>query len=105
MHEERLPDLNELFQAKARLGIMTLLSSLGSSDFTTLKLQLELTDGNLSSHLRVLEDAGYIEVEKKFVNRKPKTLAHLTREGRKDFLTYLEQLETIIGMARQGKDN
>ena len=104
MSEERIPELNELFQTKARLGIMTLLSSLGTVDFSSLKSQLELTDGNLSSHLRVLENAGYIDLKKSFVNRKPKTVYRLTTQGQEAFLIYLEQLETIISMARQWQD-
>jgi DNA-binding MarR family transcriptional regulator len=103
MHEEIFKNLNELFQAKARLGIMTVLTSMGDSDFSSLKSQLGLTDGNLSSHLRVLEDAGYIEVEKKFVKRKPKTICRITSSGREAFLGYLKQLEIIIRMTRQEK--
>lgn len=96
-----IPNLNELFQAKARLGIMTVLTAMGDSDFFTLKHQLGLTDGNLSVHLRVLEEAGYIQIEKKFEKRKPKTTCRLTPAGRKAFLHYLKQLEQIIQLARK----
>jgi DNA-binding MarR family transcriptional regulator len=96
-----IPNLNELFQAKARLGIMTVLTALGDSDFFTLKHQLGLTDGNLSVHLRVLEEAGYIQIEKKFVKRKPKTSCRLTSAGREAFRQYLQQLEQIIQLTRQ----
>ncbi|NLW10284.1 MAG: transcriptional regulator [Firmicutes bacterium] len=101
MNDGLIPNLNELFQAKARLGIMTVLTSMGESDFLTLKHQLGLTDGNLSVHLRVLEEAGYIEIEKKFVKRKPKTTCRLTPAGREAFLHYLKQLEQIIQLARK----
>lgn len=101
MNDGLIPNLNELFQAKARLGIMTVLTSMGESDFLTLKNQLGLTDGNLSVHLRVLEEAGYIEIEKKFVKRKPKTTCRLTPAGREAFLHYLKQLEQIIQLARK----
>lgn len=101
MNEEILKNLNELFQAKARLGIMTILTSMGDSDFSSLKSHLGLTDGNLSAHLRVLEDAGYIAIEKKFINRKPKTFCRVTPSGREAFLSYLKQLETIIRMVEQ----
>jgi len=101
MNDGLIPNLNELFQAKARLGIMTVLTSMGKSDFLTLKHQLGLTDGNLSVHLRVLEEAGYIEIEKKFVKRKPKTTCRLTPAGREAFLHYLKQLEQIIQLARK----
>lgn len=101
MNDGLIPNLNELFQAKARLGIMTVLTSMGESDFLTLKHQLGLTDGNLSVHLRVLEEAGYIAIEKKFVKRKPKTTCRLTPAGREAFLHYLKQLEQIIQLARK----
>lgn|SRR5690554_3211341 len=101
MDKELFQNLNELFQAKARLGIMTILTSIGGSDFTSLKSHLGLTDGNLSVHLRVLEDAGYIKIEKKFVKRKPKTYCHLTSKGREAFSLYLKQLETIIRMVER----
>lgn len=100
MHDGLIKNLNELFQAKARLGIMTVLTSMGDSDFSSLKAQLGLTDGNLSAHLRVLEDAGYIRIEKKFVKRKPKTICRLTPSGQQAFLHYLKQLEQIIQLAR-----
>ena len=101
MDEQILKDLNEVFQAKARLGIMTVLTTTGESDFSALKSLLGLTDGNLSAHLRVLEEAGYLEVEKKFVGRRPKTLYRLTPSGREAFAAYLRQLEAIIRMVDQ----
>ena len=102
MRDGLIHNLNDIFQAKARLGIMTVLLSVGDSDFLTLKEHLGLTDGNLSAHLRVLEEAGYIQVEKKFVKRKPKTTYRLTPAGREAFLHYLKQLEQIIQWARGG---
>ncbi|HEX3048108.1 MAG TPA: transcriptional regulator [Bacillota bacterium] len=104
MNNDILTSLNELFQTKARLGIMTTLATMEECDFSTLKSHLELTDGNLSAHLRVLEEAGYLAVEKKFVNRKPKTLYRLTEPGREAFLTYLRQLAAIIRMVDQERD-
>ena len=101
MHDELFKNLNELFQAKARLGIMTVLTAMGDCDFSSLKAQLGLTDGNLSTHLRVLEEAGYLQLEKKFIKRKPKTYCRLTPTGREAFRLYLEQLELIIRLARQ----
>jgi DNA-binding transcriptional ArsR family regulator len=96
-------DLNEVFQAKARLGIMSLLVTVGEADFSTLKSSLDLTDGNLSAHLRVLEEAGYIEVEKKFVHRKPKTVCQATAAGKDAFLRHLNRLEEIIRMVNEGE--
>ena len=101
MHEGLFQNLNEIFQATTRLGIMTVLTAMGDSDFSSIKKQLGLTDGNLSAHLRVLEEAGYIQIEKKFVKRKPKTICRLTTAGREAFRQYLQQLEQIIQLARQ----
>ena len=103
MNDGLIQNLNELFQAKARLGIMTVLASMGGERFLTIKKQLGLTDGNLSAHLRVLEEAGYIEIEKEFVNRKPKTTCRMTPAGREAFLHYLKELERIIQLARKGE--
>ena len=95
-----LQGIDELFHAKARLGIMTLLvAEGGTSDFTPLKAQLQLTDGNLGAHLRVLEDAGYIEVLKSFQGRRPRTTCRLTDRGREAFQKYLQKLESLILMA------
>lgn len=96
-----VPDIDETFHAPARLGIMTLLIQDGSSDFATLKRSLGLTDGNLGAHIRVLEHGGYIEVEKKFEGRKPRTICRVTTSGRRAFARYLDALERVIGMARR----
>jgi len=96
--EDLFQNLNELFQNRARLGIMTYLLTLGESSFTTLKQKLSLTDGNLSAHLRTLEEAGYLEVEKGFAGRKPRTLYRVTILGKEAFLAYLSRLEDVIRM-------
>jgi DNA-binding MarR family transcriptional regulator len=93
--------IDETFHAPARLGIMTLLLQDGSSDFATLKRSLGLTDGNLGAHIRVLEQGGYIEVEKKFEGRRPRTICRVTPSGRRAFARYLDALERVIGMARR----
>lgn len=103
MDHELLGDLNDIFQSKARLGIMTLLISMGPSDFVSLKSQLQLTDGNLGAHIRVLEEAGYLQVEKSFVGRKPRTACQITDQGREAFLKYLKQLEEVIKMVNSEK--
>jgi DNA-binding MarR family transcriptional regulator len=96
---DALPDLDEVFHARARLGIMTLLAASGSTDFTSLKSQLGLTDGNLGAHVRVLEDHGYVGVTKSFNGRKPRTTLKLTPHGRRAFRDYLAKLEAVIKMA------
>jgi DNA-binding MarR family transcriptional regulator len=75
---------------------MTILAINDESDFTSLKKQLEVSDGNLGAHMNVLENAGYIKVEKSFVNRRPKTTYKITEPGRKAFGEHLKQLEAII---------
>jgi DNA-binding MarR family transcriptional regulator len=93
--------IDETFHAPARLGIMTLLLQEGASNFPTLKKTLGLTDGNLGAHIRVLEQAGYIEVEKRFEGRKPQTVCRVTPSGRRAFARYLDALERVIEMARR----
>lgn len=92
--------IDGVIHARARLGIMTVLTSLGTVDFRTLKSQLGLTDGNLGAHLRVLEDAGYVEVAKGYGGRKPRTTCRMTPAGRRAFTKYLEGLESVIRLAR-----
>jgi len=88
--------LNKIFESKIRLGIMSVLVANGSADFATLKSLLELTDGNLASHTRSLEDAGYIRCEKKFVGRKPNTTYIVTEEGRNAFAAHIDALERFL---------
>lgn len=88
--------LNKIFESKIRLGIMSVLVANGSADFATLKSLLELTDGNLASHTRNLEEAGYIRCVKKFVGRKPNTTYIVTEEGRKAFAAHVDALENFL---------
>jgi DNA-binding MarR family transcriptional regulator len=81
---------------KARLGIMSTLLALGEADFKLLKETLSLSDGNLSTHLALLEERGYITVRKEFRGRKPRTTAQPTDSGRAAFQEYLSALERII---------
>jgi|SRR5690554_1397979 len=96
MGEDILKNYNEVFQIKARMGIMTVLLSEEESDFNTLKFFLNLTDGNLASHIRVLEEKGYVQVEKKFVDRKPKTIYRAMPKGKEEFRKHLEQMKSVI---------
>ena len=97
MAEKVIAELDDIIHSKIRLGVMSILMTAESAQFTYLKEVLEATEGNLSVHLKKLEDAGYIKVEKKFVRRKPQTLLKITSKGRKAFEKYLEVLEKIIG--------
>ena len=89
--------LDRVLHEKARLGILTsLLSRPEGLAFNDLKSLCALTDGNLSRHLRVLEEEGLLKVEKGFEGRKPKTRCHMTVQGRQRFLAYLEVLERVV---------
>ena len=91
-----LENINKAFESRARLGIMSVLMVEERVDFSTLKETLHLTDGNLASHLRALEEAGYLQVEKQFVGRKPNTTYEATDTGRKAFNSHLNALEQLI---------
>ena len=88
--------LNKNFDSRVRLGIMATLVVNDWVDFNQLKLLLNLTDGNLASHLTALEKVGYIEVRKEFVSRKPKTSYQITEEGRQAFTAHLNAVESLI---------
>jgi DNA-binding MarR family transcriptional regulator len=88
--------IDEVIHGRVRLGVMAYLSGAGSADFNTLKARLQATDGNLSAHLRKLEDAGFVTVEKTFVNRKPLTTLTLTPAGRKAFSAYLDAIGKLV---------
>jgi len=95
-----MPELDEIIHQPARLRIMAALTSLGPHeqvDFGFLKDKLALTDGNLGAHLRALEDAGYIAVEKTFVARRPKTFVAASKPGRKAFAVHVAALQSILG--------
>ena len=91
--------LNEIIHQTVRLRIMAALVILEPTDevdFTYLRNLLEVTDGNLGAHLRKLEEAGYINVNKTFVERKPRTYISATAEGRKVFKEHVAALESIL---------
>ena len=89
--------IDDVIHGRVRLGIMAVLSGVDSADFTTLKTRLQTTDGNLSVHLRKLEDAGFVEVTKRFEGRKPLTEASMTTKGRHAFVAYLDAMQGLVG--------
>lgn len=89
-------NLNKAFDNKIRLGIMSILSVNSRASFNHLKEVLEVTDGNLASHLKSLEGAGYIAVKKSFKNRKPNTNYEITSSGSTAFESHLKALEEIL---------
>lgn len=90
--------LNDLIHAKVRLGIMSLLMTYEECDFTFLKKKLEITDGNLGSHLQKLEDANYIEIKKTFVKKRAKTIVSVTDIGTHAYREYIKSLESILNI-------
>ena len=94
--------LTRVLHEKARLGILTaLLSRPSGLLFSGLKSLCALTDGNLSRHLQVLQDAGMVDVWKGYEGRRPQTLVRLSKVGRKQFVAYLEELERVIKDSRK----
>ncbi|RYF97613.1 MAG: transcriptional regulator [Caulobacteraceae bacterium] len=89
--------IDEVIHGRMRLGIMVYLADAESADFTELKTVLEATQGNLSVHLKKLEEAGFVSIEKSFKANKPLTRASITPAGRKAFAAYLEALGKLIG--------
>ena len=89
--------IDDVIHGRLRLGIMACLASAEVASFNELKARLETTQGNLSIQLRKLEDAGYIAIDKSFLDRKPLTRARITPEGRAAFAAYLEQISRLIG--------
>ena len=94
--KDLISNLNKAFESRIRLGIMSVLMVNETYDFNNLKETLNVTDGNLASHLRALEEKGMIKVNKKFLGRKPNTSYSATESGRSDFQQHLKALENII---------
>lgn len=88
--------LNKQFESRVRLGVMAILIVNDWVDFNALKEELDLTDGNLASHITALEKNEYLEVSKEFVGKKPKTKYRITKRGRAAFEKHLEALETLL---------
>ena len=89
-------EFNKLVHQPTRLQIFSYLYSHGKTGFTNLVDELDVTEGNLSSHLQTMEDERAVIVEKEFVDRKPRTAYQLTDEGRELFEDHVETLETLI---------
>jgi DNA-binding MarR family transcriptional regulator len=93
----KIDDLDRVIHERARLAVMSaLVAAGGESSFVELKDVVGLTDGNLSVHLRILEEARYVSLVKSFVDRRPNTQVRLTAAGRRAFTTYLGVLEKIV---------
>ncbi len=88
--------IDDIIHSRIRLAIVSLLISVEEAEFNFIKEKVNTTDGNLSVHLKKLEEAGYVSVKKEFVDRKPRTTYALTKNGRKAFENYLDNLEKLI---------
>ncbi len=98
--KEIISHLRKAFDHRIRLGVMSILMVNDWVDFTSLRDQLEVTDGNLASHLRALEKEGYIELRKQFIGRRPNTSYTATDKGRTAFIDHLNYLEKIINLQK-----
>jgi DNA-binding MarR family transcriptional regulator len=88
--------IDDIIHSRIRLAVMAVLAGAEEVEFTFLRDKIGATDGNLSVHLKKLEEATYIEVKKSFLNRKPITHYKLTNTGRKAFEAYIDSLEKLI---------
>ncbi|MBL6746995.1 MAG: transcriptional regulator [Pseudomonadales bacterium] len=89
-------DIDDVVHGRLRLGIMAYLSSVSPAIFGELRDKVQATDGNLSTHLRKLEEAGYVRQEKSFVGKRPQTRIFLTDAGRKAWLAWIQRMQGLI---------
>ena len=101
MKHEKILQLDPLIHAPTRLAIMSILISVEKANFTFLKESIGTTDGNLSTHLTKLEAKRLIKIQKTFKGKKPQTICAITKEGRKAYLNYIDQLEQIVQSQRE----
>ena len=95
-----IENLNKIFDSRIRLGIMSALMVNKDVNFNELKELLDITDGNLASHLKTLEESEFVKVQKGFIGRKSNTTYTITRAGEKAFKTHLTALEKMIGSVK-----
>ena len=93
-------DIDEIIHGRVRLGVIAYLTAVDVADFNTLKAKLQTTDGTLSVHLRKLEEAGYVVVEKGYSGRKPITRLRMSAKGRKAFQVYLNTNGRLAGLSQ-----
>lgn len=103
MNPKPFQQLDRVIHEKGRLPIMSLLAASPELSFGELKEQLSMTDGNLSVHIKTLQEAGFVSVTKSFQNRRPLTTVSLTGAGRKAFTNYIDLLEQIVRQAKEQK--
>lgn len=94
--KEIIAQLHKEFESRVRLGIMSMLVVNEGVEFNDMKRLLDITDGNLASHISALEKVGYVDVKKEFVGKKPRTTYSVTMAGRKAFESHLNALEQLL---------
>lgn len=92
-------DIDDVIHGRLRLGVMAYLSAASPAIFGELRDKVGATDGNLSTHLKKLEEAGYVTQEKRFVGKKPQTRVFLTDKGRKAWIVWIQRMEAIMRAA------
>ena len=92
-------DIDDVIHGRLRLGIMAYLTSVNPAVFGELKAMVGATDGNLSTHLRKLEEAGYVRIEKRFVGKRPQTHVFLTDQGRAGWVAWLDRMQSLMRAA------
>ena len=100
MNPEALLQLDRVIHEKGRLAIMSMLAASPELTFIELREALQMTDGNLTTHIRTLQQAGYLSVTKSFQNNRPLTTCALTAAGKKAFANYINLLEQIVQQSR-----
>ena len=95
-----IENLNKVFDSRIRLGIMSALLVNEEVNFNDLKELIQVTDGNLASHLKTLEESGYVKFQKGFIGRKTNTTYSITKTGEKEFKLHLEALTKMIGSVK-----
>src|ERR671920_606286 len=93
-----IENLNKIFDSRIRLGIMSALMVNDEINFNDLKELIQVTDGNLASHLKTLEESNFVKVQKGFIGRKTNTTYSVTKPGEKAFKAHIEALEQMIKM-------
>lgn len=100
MNPEPFLNLDRVIHERGRLAIMSMLAASPEVSFTELRDQLGMTDGNLTTHIRTLQEAGYVSVSKSYRNKRPLTTCSLTSAGREAFASYVNLLEQIVAQTK-----
>lgn len=103
MNPEPFLQLDRVIHEKGRLAIMSMLAATPELSFTELRDSLNMTDGNLTTHIRTLQEAGYVSITKSFQNNRPLTTCALTPAGKASFAAYIDLLERIVRQAKPDK--